>query len=154
MSFIALGNVNISNMMLGDAQVSAVWLGNIRIWPTDIREWDDRLLGERGFGFRGVVGGDSSSEEKVIQIDRYINSLPVRTDVGSIKNEQDTDILYEAPNNLTKEIGIGRDHRETNEERDTTFVNLDYKSDDTSTTIDYESLQNRPDDPLLGIATD
>ena len=148
MSFIALGNANISNMILGNAQVSAVWLGNILIWPTNIREWDDRLLGERGFGFRGVVGGDSSSEEKVIQIDRYINSLPVRTDVGSIKNEQDTDILYEGPNKLTKEIGIGRDHRETNEERDATFIDVN------GNTIDYESLQNRPDDPLLGIAID
>lgn len=109
MSLIALGNVNISNMILGNLQVSAVWLGNILIWPTDVPECDDRLLGERGYGFRGVVGGDESKEEKVIQIDRYINSLPVSTDVGSIKNEQDADVLYEAPNKFAKEIGIGRD---------------------------------------------
>ena len=159
MGQIILGDKGISNVILGDAQVASIWLGNVLVWPTDYYDCPDKLLHERGYGFKAYVGNEPHADgEKIITIDRktypkdYSDLYTILTDghqLGDTAYEA-APVEYESINDYPHITTFVREIADRHYDRDANFV-----SDETYNTVlkEHDSF-DMPEDSPVGIAFD
>ena len=149
MSLVCLGNSNLSNMILGDAQIVGVWLGNVLVWPTSFYDTDNKLLDEREHGFRGVSPGES--HEEIIVLDRAVNKDNTHQGLRDIAAENGLGLMYEEKNHYPYIFGIARDKDDVHEDREYIGMKLDGNINDD---IIREYLPDLPDDDPVVIVSD